>query len=380
MKILVLTCVIGLYLNSQAQNIGINTPNPQAALDLNGDMVLRSQTLMVTNGITHSLDINTIKASHYRLNGAASNFVIAGILAGVADRIITLINQTGSSMELYHLDTNTDAALRIHTGTGATLAIYTNGTVTLQYDSTAQIWRVLGQHNSSLDSFGGTYMGPPKLSCSEVLAMNNPEVGILIYNTLSQRYNFYDGTDWRNMDHSLISDTQNVGPAPSGTNTTMVGTNSAQLAWASVSDAVLYRITYANTAFPNVLQTHFTSDTNYNLTGLLANTEYSWSVKAITPCGQSISSISNNFSTLANQANITVDFAFNPETVNLGVGGTITFTGSFSSHPIRGGTPASPNNFINVNSGNSYTHTFSQPGVFNVHCTLHGNVCTIVVE
>ena len=143
---------------SAAQNIGIGNTDPQAVLDINGDLAQRTADITITNTYNYALDVNTVKRAGYKLlqNGPLpGNFILSGITAGVDGRIINLYNRSGSAMEIYDEDINAAIADRIHTGTGGTFAIYNGGTVTLKYDTSSQHWEVTGSHYNSLDYFGG---------------------------------------------------------------------------------------------------------------------------------------------------------------------------------------------------------------------------------
>ena len=59
---------------SFAQNIGIGNTNPQAKLDVSGDLILRSYSLTMADGTTYALDVNTNKFSNYKLTGTTGNF------------------------------------------------------------------------------------------------------------------------------------------------------------------------------------------------------------------------------------------------------------------------------------------------------------------
>lgn len=141
------------------QNIGIGTISPNAKFDLNGDIALRSADITISITPTYALNVNTVKQGNYKLKAAAvpvGNFIIAGITSGVEGRIITLTNRTGSSMEIYNENATAASANRIQTGTGATITVYPNGNVTLQYDATDQRWSIKSLHNNSLNNLGGS--------------------------------------------------------------------------------------------------------------------------------------------------------------------------------------------------------------------------------
>ncbi len=156
--ITIISIIFIVSITAKGQNIGIGNTNPQSKLDINGDIALRTTDLTISNTYTYALDVNTIKQSSYKLKGSAllGNFILAGITQGVDGRIINLTNRINSSMEIYNEDQTAAANNRIQTGTGGTLAIYPNGTVTLQYDGEVNKWLLKGAHNNSLNYFGSS--------------------------------------------------------------------------------------------------------------------------------------------------------------------------------------------------------------------------------
>jgi hypothetical protein len=97
----------------QAQNIGINNTNPQAALDVQGDFRLRSVILTLPVGVSHDVDLTTTKSSVYMFAGGAltlGGFQISGFTGGVDGRIVTIFNNsTNGALQLY--DANFSASL-----------------------------------------------------------------------------------------------------------------------------------------------------------------------------------------------------------------------------------------------------------------------------
>jgi hypothetical protein len=127
---------------ADAVKVGIGTSTPQAALDLNGDMILRTTILSVPDSLTTALNVNTSKFACYRISGADTSFSIAGITAGLDGRIITLINGSGFEMTMRHEDANAIMTDRIRTGSQSDLILQDLALVSLQYDTTAQRWLV----------------------------------------------------------------------------------------------------------------------------------------------------------------------------------------------------------------------------------------------
>jgi hypothetical protein len=89
-RIIILLCVLTSYF-SQAQNLGINNTDPQAALDLEGDLRLRSSFLDIPFGLNHDVDITTVKSTVYKFFGNTfEDRQISGFTGGLDGRIITI--------------------------------------------------------------------------------------------------------------------------------------------------------------------------------------------------------------------------------------------------------------------------------------------------
>ncbi len=183
-KITTLLCIQWLLtISSYSQNIGIGNTNPGARLDINGDIAIRSADIIISTTYNYDLDVNTAKQACYKLKNSAvpvGNFILAGIASGADGRVVTLMNRTGSSMEIYNDDTNAATANRILTGTGSNLSVFNNGTVVLQYDLSQFKWVVTGMHNNSLNYFGGGGSGTSywDLTGSDIKNNNTGNVGI----------------------------------------------------------------------------------------------------------------------------------------------------------------------------------------------------------
>ncbi len=175
MKQLFIFSFIILCKISFAQNVGINTTTPQAALDVYGDVIYRSAELVVPNGITLALDVNSNKFSYYRVNGPTANFKLAGITQGVEGRLVTLFNRSGFSMQLNNLDVTASVNNRIITGTNADLMIDNKTIVNLQYDGAEQKWVVLSNSKSAGGGGSNLWGG---LASGNIYNSNTGNVGI----------------------------------------------------------------------------------------------------------------------------------------------------------------------------------------------------------
>lgn len=134
------------------QNVGINTNTPTATLDINGDVVFRTYDMLVPDSITLALDVNAEKYSCYRISGADSSFVIAGITSGMDGRFVALINKSGFPMQLNDNDVTALPANRIITGNHEDLVLEDMGMVTMQYDTSVQKWLVNSSNQVSIGS------------------------------------------------------------------------------------------------------------------------------------------------------------------------------------------------------------------------------------
>jgi hypothetical protein len=136
-------------------NVGINTTTPEAALDINGDIIIRTAEITAADGITLALDINTIRFSNYRVTGPTADFILAGITAGIDGRLVTLFNRSGFTMQLNNEDATAAATDMIVTGTNADITIVNKGIVNLQYDGAEQKWIVKSSSKGGSAITGG---------------------------------------------------------------------------------------------------------------------------------------------------------------------------------------------------------------------------------
>ena len=128
-------------------NVGIGTSTPGTKLDINGDMGLRSADIIIASPGNSTIDVYSNKQSVYRLlqnPPGIGDFYISGLedSAPIDGRLITLINSSGATLELYN-DMIAHPYSRILTGTGNSIFIHNGGTVTFRYDATILRWEVI---------------------------------------------------------------------------------------------------------------------------------------------------------------------------------------------------------------------------------------------
>jgi trimeric autotransporter adhesin len=134
-----------------AQNVGIGNTNPQAALDLQGDIRFRSATLTLPSGLNNDVDLITQKSSIYMFaGGALAGAQITGFTGGVDGRMITIFNNsTVGGIQLYDAGFSVSpsaAANKILTGTGSNAVIFSNGSATLRYDGAKAKWIIMSSN------------------------------------------------------------------------------------------------------------------------------------------------------------------------------------------------------------------------------------------
>ncbi len=181
-KYLLYACILLSNQMLLAQNVGINTITPEAALDVNGDVIFKTSELLVADGVNIALDINTARFSYYRLSGPTADFTIAGITAGNDGRLLTLFNRTGFTMQLNNEDVNAAVTDMIVTGTAADITIPNKGIVNLQYDATEQKWIVKSSSKGSVTGGGGFW----DASGNNIVNNNAGNVGIGTSNPASK--------------------------------------------------------------------------------------------------------------------------------------------------------------------------------------------------
>ncbi len=141
-----LFCLLTLcYIDSYGQNVGIGTVDPQAMLDINGDVVFRTGDITIVDSLTLTLEVDTPKYSSYRLwlSGPFDTCVVAGLTPGVDGRIVTLYNRNSYiPLQLNNEDGNAIPGSGIMTGTNENLWLPGGGMISMQYDTSVQRWVV----------------------------------------------------------------------------------------------------------------------------------------------------------------------------------------------------------------------------------------------
>jgi hypothetical protein len=154
-----------------AQNVGINTTTPQAALDINGDLILRSSPLALVNGNNNDIDISTTKSAHYVVTGTSSVFYLTGFQNGIDGKTFSVYNPSGFIMIIKHLSALSSAGNQIHTGTGLDFTMNSFSTVTFRYQTNDNAWHIVSTGNDFNNPWVNTSSG-------QVYNVNSSNVGV----------------------------------------------------------------------------------------------------------------------------------------------------------------------------------------------------------
>lgn len=104
-----------------------------------------------TSGATVTLA--SIVTSVVRLTGSITTLQM--IPAGFSSQRVVLVNRTGANITVSN-DSGGTAANRILTGTGLSLALGVDASISLRYDATTQRWQIVGQGSTAVPSWSYT--------------------------------------------------------------------------------------------------------------------------------------------------------------------------------------------------------------------------------
>jgi hypothetical protein len=155
-KLIFFFAVTLAVLQLNAQNVGINTTSPQAALDINGDLLIRNAPLTLVNGANDDINTTSAKFSHYTISGPTSVFEIGGLTGGIDGRMITLYNSSPFLMIIKHQSIGSLAINQIHTGIGIDFTLSSYSSVTFRYQALDNLWHIVSSHNEWVTGGGGS--------------------------------------------------------------------------------------------------------------------------------------------------------------------------------------------------------------------------------
>ena len=187
MKLLLNIALLIFSIGIQAQNVGINTTTPQAALDVQGDVILRNVNITLVNGANENVNVSSVKSAHYSILGPNSVFDIGGLTGGIDGRILSLYNPTPFLMTIKHLSSGSVAANQINTGSGVDFVLSSYSAVTFRYQTIDNLWHVQSSHN--VWNTGGTTSSFWAASGTDIINTNSNNVGIgIVSGTIPKKF------------------------------------------------------------------------------------------------------------------------------------------------------------------------------------------------
>ena len=125
---------------------GAKAFNNNVTLASTSSFAMNKGTDYATTGAQNNVAIST--ASLYRLTGATAQ-TINGIVAGRDGQTLTLVNAGSSAATLVHLAAGQTAGNQINTGTATNVSLPVGSSISLVYDVTSAVWRVIGDASDS---------------------------------------------------------------------------------------------------------------------------------------------------------------------------------------------------------------------------------------
>jgi Stigma-specific protein, Stig1 len=154
--LILLTC---FFTSAYSQKVGINQTNPNASLDINGDVIFERDNLSLQNGQNDNVDITSNKFSFYEVTGVTNAFQVSGFNGGVDGKILIVHNPSVHTMTLQNQHGGSIIANQIFTGASGDIAFTKGESVILGYTSSNNRWVVLSRYAQ-----GGC--PPGMISCS----------------------------------------------------------------------------------------------------------------------------------------------------------------------------------------------------------------------
>jgi trimeric autotransporter adhesin len=140
---------------SDAVKVGIGVSSPNTKLEINGDL---SYYEVVFNTTTNPISNASIGAStsFVTITGETANYAISGIANGFNGKVLTIYNNTAFTMTLNNLNTGSNVANRIITGTGSDLTVGQDGSITLIYSGSRNRW-IVYSNQTNPNTAGGPW-------------------------------------------------------------------------------------------------------------------------------------------------------------------------------------------------------------------------------
>ena len=196
-KLLLLLLITQVDANAQTGNVGIGNNNPVTRLDVAGDLALREGTAINVSGanptVPISLHATNAENSFYRITGSPTGTMALNTIAnGVDGQIITLVNATTIKLKI----SKNDVAGGILTSGGAATLIAPNGSVTLQYSTSAARWYVTNAAGATItDWTKATTADEPAISTDNQYVTGKVGIGDFSGSSPTAKFEIIGGAD-----------------------------------------------------------------------------------------------------------------------------------------------------------------------------------------
>jgi hypothetical protein len=120
-----------------SSNLGLNTTTPNVALDVNGHIAFRTDSVYSTSSSINNLATQT---SNVKITGATGDFTITGISGGAPGKRVRLYNTTGRFMTIAEQSTSSTAGNRIRTLAGGDIILGGRSAIEFVYDDSLGNW------------------------------------------------------------------------------------------------------------------------------------------------------------------------------------------------------------------------------------------------
>jgi len=139
-----------LLVQSNFAQVGAGTTSPTTGLDINGALSLREASLNLINGSNNNVSLGATPYSLYKISGPTGDFSISGILpvTGSDGQVITLENDTDTTMTLVHDATSTSANRIVCPGERNLTLSGRHSSVTFQYSKAQSRW-IIASHSDN---------------------------------------------------------------------------------------------------------------------------------------------------------------------------------------------------------------------------------------
>ena len=171
-------------INSNGTTLNLGSSGLGLAMEISsGALAINAGADFTTTGIINNaaLDVAGENSSYIRFNGASQQ-ILTGIAGGSNGKFLIITNAGTYPLIIDNMNSGSSTINQITTGTDANLSISSGGSISLIYDSTANVWRVIAASSglsADVQTFtsSGTYTPTPGVKYIEIKAVGGGGAG-----------------------------------------------------------------------------------------------------------------------------------------------------------------------------------------------------------